>query len=137
MRCLGQRGMTSLVVAVVVSAIVLGGGGSRAGAATVVFQLTLGDDLTSFGTGVELSSDAKQQTLSFSKGFTVDTGVGAVQVGQQFATATLRVFDETLAQLATYHLSSVQITAVRLSGDGGIATQTITLSFKGLTLTFP
>jgi hypothetical protein len=137
MRWLSQRGRTSLVAAGVVSAIVLGGGASRAWAA-LVFQLTLGDgSLSSYGQAVELSADAKQHTLSFSKGFTADLGVGTVQVGQQFATATLQVFDETLTHLATYHLSSVEVTAIRLSSDGGIATQGITLSFKGLTFTIP
>jgi archaellum biogenesis protein FlaJ (TadC family) len=139
-----QRARTNLAVTVVVSVVVLAGA-SQATASSFVFRLTLGAGLSSFVSTVELGADKKAQrggpdtahTLSVTKAFTIDSGIGAVQVGQQFDSATLQVFDGTGTPLATYRLSSVEVTAVRLSGEAEAATQGMTLSFKALAVSFP
>jgi hypothetical protein len=133
-----------MVVVVAVSAVALAGV-SPVPAASFVFRVTLGDGLSSFVSTVELgaskhahrSAEEKAHTLSVTKAFTIDGGIGTVQVGQQFDSATLQIFDGTGAPLGTYRLSSVEITGIRLSGDAETATQAITLSFKTLAVGVP
>ena len=142
--CASRRGWMTLVVVVAVNAVALAGV-SRAPAASFVFRVSLGAGLSSFVSTVELSADTKARrgaderthTLSVTKAFTIDGGIGAAQVGQQFDSAALQIFDEAGTLLATYNLSSVEVTAVRLSGEAEIATQGITLSFKTLAVSLP
>ena len=132
-------------MAVIVSALVLAGGVSPAWASSFVYRVTLGDGPSSYVSTVSLDTDEKAHrgtderayTLSVTRALTIDGGIGTVQVGQRFDSAVLQIFDETGTPLATYRLSSVEVTAIRLSGEAEAATQGITLSFKALAVSFP
>jgi glucose/arabinose dehydrogenase len=62
-----------------------------------------------------------------------------VEVGQQFDSAQAEIRDSTLAVVATYTLSGVKITAVRISGEAttSVLTQEIVTSGKTLAFTTP
>ena len=139
-----QRGWICLLVAVIVGAVGLAEGVGRAWASSFMFRVTLGADRSSFVSTVELGAAERTHrgaeeahTLSVTKAFTVDGGIGTVQVGQEFDSAVLQIFNDTGALLATYQLSAVKVTSMRLSGAPEAATQGITLSFKALAVSFP
>ena len=139
-----ERGWTRAVVAATVGVAMLAGA-SRTPAASFVFRVILGDSLASFVSTVELKADKrahrdpdeKTHTLSVTKAFTGDGGIGTAAIGQQFDSATLQIFDGAGVLLETYRLSSVEVTGVRLAGDAETATQTVTLSFRTLAVGIP
>ena len=127
----------SLVAAVVISTVVLAGG-ERTWALDFVFQIALDGNAPIFVRNFELGEDNQGPTLTVSAGFNLSPGgLGALQVGQRFDAAVLRIFDTTLTPLASYRLSSVRVRSVRGSGDGEAVTQEVVLSGKAVTVSFP
>lgn len=133
------------VAVVAVSMLVLGSGpawapvGGDPGATPVAFQLTLGS-LQSFVTGFELNAEAKEpHTLRVNVGFTSNSILAAVRIGQQFDAVLLDIFDQTLVKLVTYRVSPAQVMALRIATDptSGQVLQELVLTFRTLTIVYP
>jgi hypothetical protein len=137
----GRRMVTVAVAATLV--LVLGTGRAWAPvneppAGPPLLRLTL-DALQSFVTGFELNDEAKEHTLRVSFGFTTNSILAAVRIGQKFDSVLLEIFDPTLEKLATYRLSPAHVRALRISTDPatGQVLQEMALTFRTLTITFP
>ncbi len=136
----GQGPRVRLAVAVVLGGLLLAMGGSEAGAAGLTFRVVLGGGQLSNASAYDAFDDSEKPTLRVTLKAVAAGSLVNLEVGQQFGSAQVEIIDvSAFTVVATYTLSDVKITAVRISGEGtsSVLTEEIVMSGKTLAVTTP